>query len=162
MQRDEWTFDGAIEVTVNFFSLHVYHQLIGREVHETSWLRGNFTEISKYLDPKNKKKVSYENWQQKYGVGLFTFALLIKEFGWASMYKFLSDYEVNISNSDDSLPASNQDKLDQWVIRYSNIVGCNLKKHFENFGLPVSQEVDNKIGHLKRVYIDVDPRKFFS
>jgi len=78
------------------------------------------------------------------------------------MYKFLSDYEVNISNSDDSLPASNQDKLDQWVIRYSNIVGCNLKKHFENFGLPVSQEVDNKIGHLKRVDIDVNPSKFFS
>jgi len=162
MQRDQWTFDGAVEVTVNFFSMHVYHHLFEQKLHDIRWLRQNIKEISEYLDSINKANISYKKWQTKYGVGLYTFALLIKRFGWASMYKFLRDYEEDINNNHESLPVTNTDKIDQWVIRYSNIVGYNLKKHFEKFGLPVSDQVDKKIKHLRAVHIDTDPEKFFN
>ena len=70
-----------------------------------------------------------------------TFAQLIKYFGWEPMYKFMADYENDIKNNSNNLPKNNQEKIDQWVIRYSHILQKNIKPHFEMWGLPVTDSV---------------------
>ena len=62
------------------------------------------------------------------------------------------------------MPQNNQHKIDNWVIRYSNLIQRNLKPHFEMYGLPVSQEVNNYIQQFPNwvIYEERDPNVFFS
>ena len=145
MQRGEWTFDGSTEVTVNIFSLHVFHDLLNREVNQVAWLLGAKSAMERYFSNDNP---TYTDWQNDVGVALATFAQLIKHFGWESMYQFMSQYENDIKINN-NIPKNNQEKIDQWVIRYSKIVGKNIKEQFKMFGLPVSQNVDDQIINLE-------------
>ena len=77
-------------------------------------------------------------------MALMTFAQLIKHFGWDSIRQFMKEYEKDIERHT-NLPQSNQDKIDQWVIRYSKIVSRNIKPQFKMFGLPVSDHVDAQV-----------------
>ena len=162
MQRDQWTFDGSVEVTVNFFSLHAYHLLLGHDIPEIAWLRDQKNSIDKFLT--KHKKPCYDDWKSDYGVGLYTFAVLFNHFGWESLYRFLEEYErdLNFPERSDCLPADNQEKLDQWVLRYSNIVKFNIAPHFRRFGLPVSNNVDKWLAYLKPLVIDIQPNTFFE
>ena len=98
-------------------------------------------------------------------MALVTFAQLIKHFGWQSMYKFMSDYEVDIKNKR-NLPKSNQAKIDQWILRYSRIVGRNIRPQFEMFGLPVpnKEKIDKELNGLELwcVEEEKDAEKFFT
>ncbi len=61
------------------------------------------------------------------------------------MYRFLAEYEHDLKTDKSKVPKNNQQKIDQWVIRYSNIIQKNIKPQFESFGLPVSEEVDKQV-----------------
>lgn len=168
LQRDEWTFDGSTEVTVNFFSMHAYTYVLGKKLNQIDWLKDQKDEIDLYFSKSTDS--TYDEWKDAFGLALYTFALLIKKFGWASMYEFLHDYEKDIDNGT-NLPKNNQQKLDQWVIRYSKICGHNLRPHFEKFGLPISESVDedlwdwailNKQDGLELTECETDTKVFFS
>jgi hypothetical protein len=96
-----------------------------------------------------KNGPSYEGWSNKCELALYTFAQLIKHFGWSSMKKFLRTYEKDMVNNKSALPVDNHDKINQWVIRYSKIVNLNIKDQFKFWGLPVSDKVDEIVGHLE-------------
>jgi hypothetical protein len=97
-------------------------------------------------------------------MALMTFAQLIRHFGWDSMRTFMKNYEADIDKQDTSLPKNNQEKIDQWVIRFSKIVSRNIKPQFEMFGLPVSQHVDNDLSGLEKwcPLEEKDSNKFFK
>lgn len=65
------------------------------------------------------------------------------------MYKFMFDYENDIETRK-NLPKTNQDKIDQWVIRYSKILNKNIKPQFELWGLPVSNDVDAILENIEK------------
>jgi hypothetical protein len=160
MQRDAWTFDGATEVTVNIFSMHANMFMLGRKLEEIEWLRNQSKEFVKYF----RKNPNYHDWQNNFGMALVTFAQLIKHFGWQSMYTFMKNYEQDIEMNSSNLPSTNQEKIDQWVIRYSLIVSRNIKPQFRMFGLPVSSSVDEQLSHLEPWCIkeETDPKIFFG
>lgn len=64
MQRTEWTFDGAVEVTVNIFSMHGLEFVVGKKMLSQSWPRDRLPEFQKYFssDP------NYQKWK-----GIFSF-----------------------------------------------------------------------------------------
>lgn len=149
MQRDEWTFHGSTEVTVNLFSLHATHMLIGHEVTRAKWLfdqRGNY---DKYFS----KQPNYNDWQNDFFMALITFAQMIKHFGWKPMYKFMKDYEYDIEKRL-NLPENNQDKIDQWVLRYSRIVSRNIAPHFKMFGLTVSNRCEQALASYEPWFVE--------
>lgn len=160
MQRSEWTFDGAIEVTVNIFSMHATKFIIGQDVIEQQWVKGNRASFAKYFS----KTPTYDDWKQEAGMGLMPFVQLIKHFGWEPMHKFMKDYETDIDANSPNLPKNNQDKIDQWVLRYSKIVGRNIKPQFNMFGIPVSRFVDDELQDLQPwcPREEQDPNIFFS
>jgi hypothetical protein len=160
MQRGEWTFDGAGEVTVNIFSIHANEHVVGQPMNKLGWLRNQKSEFEKFF----AKQPTYQDWQGNYGMALVTFAQLIRHFGWRSMYEFMREYEEDIK-ARRSLPYTNQDKIDQWVVRYSRIVGRNIRPHFEMFGLPVTAgQVDEKLAGLEMwsVEAEKDPELFLA
>ena len=160
MQRHEWTFEGSGEVTVNLFSMHAaMHTSGGTPVHKQRWLLDQAREFEKFF----ADQPTHERWQNNYGMALVTFASLIKHFGWSAMKTFLKNYEDD-RNSKNQLPKTNQDKIDQWVIRYSRIVQRNIKPHFQMFGLPVSSRVDEHVAHLAAWCVEAEKSAdvFFS
>ena len=68
MQRDEWTFDGSVEVTVNLFSMHAFHCLLDKHVTKQQWLRDQYNNFSKYFS----KEPNYNDWQNDFGIKGFT------------------------------------------------------------------------------------------
>jgi hypothetical protein len=143
MQRDEWTFDGSVEVTVNIFSMHAFEFVVEKPILRQRWPLGQVQELRRHF--KDGKIPTYKEWSNNPGFALMVFLQLIKHFDWASMRKFMSDYEQDIKEKR-NLPKTNQDKIDQFVIRYSKIVGKNIRPQFEMHGLPVSPSVDEQIG----------------
>ncbi len=144
MQRDEWTFSGSGEVTVNLFSMHAMDKIVGHHVTKQKWLLDQEKTLSDYFS----NNPTYEKWKNSFGPALFTFAQLIKHFGWEPMYEFMRNYENDMhENNTSQLPRNNQQKLDQWVIRYSKAIQRNLKSHFQLFGLPISSDSVDK--HVK-------------
>ena len=159
MQQREWTFDGSVEVTVNIFSMHAYEFVVGQKVLKQKWPREARHEFAKYF-----KNPTFDNWRKNPRMGLMTFAQLIKHFGWDAMRKFMGDYEHDIEQKT-SLPETEQDKIDQWVIRYSKIVNKNIRPQFEMFGLPVTaSKVDEQLYGLEfwLVEEEKDPNVFFE
>jgi hypothetical protein len=148
MQRSEWTFDGCGEVTVNIFSMNAYQRINGVPILEQTWPRNQMKRFAKFFS----KTPDYKDWKSDCCMALMTFVQLIKHFGWSKMNDFMKQYEDDIKNNKvDVLPGNNnQNKIDQWVIRYSLLVSRNIKPQFEMFGLPVSSNVDEKIGHLEK------------
>lgn len=159
MQRGEWTFDGAGEVTVNIFSMHAFNFVIGHHVLDQEWPKNVSNDFAKYFS----KQPNYQDWQNNVGMALMTFLQLIKHFGWSAMRKFMKNYEEDIKKGE-NLPQSNQDKIDQWVLRFSKVVRRNIKPQFEMFGLPVSAYVDEQLVDLKPwcPSEEKDPALFFS
>jgi hypothetical protein len=160
LQRSEWTFDEAVEVTVNIFSLHAGHFVLKKNILEQKWPRGHIGSFKTFFG----KKPSFDEWSRDLGMALMTFIQLIKHFGWQSMYRFMAEYEQDIKNNSLDLPKTNQQKIDQWVLRYSRIVGKNIKPQFEMFGIPVSLECDLLLDDLELwcPHHEKDPDRFFN
>ena len=59
MQRGEWTFDGAVEVTVNIFSMHAMEFVVGKKINKQSWPRDRIPEFAKYFSANP----NYQTWK---------------------------------------------------------------------------------------------------
>ena len=151
---------GSSEVTVNLFSMHAMEFVIGKKVIKQPWIMSQRHLFKKFF----KKQPTYNDWQNNCYIAIMTFAQLIKYFGWEPMYKFMSDYEDDIKNNRDRLPKNNEEKIDQWVLRYSLIIKHNIKPHFEMWGLPVSTSVEDKLNDLPKWSANeaTDPDVFYS
>ena len=64
MQRGEWTFDGAVEVTVNIFSMHATEMVVGKQLVNQSWPRDRISEFKKFFS-------SQPNYQKGKGTSFF-------------------------------------------------------------------------------------------
>ena len=160
MQRSELTFDGCGEVTVNIFSMHAMEKIVGLSITKTEFVLDRKREFAEYFS----KTPSYDDWKANCCIALMTFAQLIKHFGWQPMYRFMSDYENDMKNNREALPKSNQDKIDQWVIRYSKIIGRNIKPQFQLWGLPVRDSVDVHVNQFEGFCPknEIDANQFFK
>ncbi len=155
MQRTEWTFAEAVEVTVNLFSMHAFYVLLDKNVTKQKWLLDKSKQFEKYFSEPGGP--TFNNWKTNLGMALVTFAMLIKHFEWKSMYEFMKEYEKDIRDKN-NLPQNNQDKIDQWVLRYSKIVGKNIKPHFLMFGLPVTDKYDQILQDLEPWIVESDKK----
>jgi hypothetical protein len=140
--------------------MHAMEFVIGKKIVKQTWLLGQKHNFEKYFD----RKPTYDDWKDNCYIAIMTFAQLIRHFGWKPMYKFMLDYEDDIVNHENRLPQCNQDKIDQWVLRYSKIVGYNIKRQFELWGLPVSYSVETILVGLPKwcPTEEIDAEKFFQ
>ena len=134
-QSSDWTFDGTVEVTVNLFTLYVFEFLCGMPVasvyHE--WAGAHTRAKIERYDFNNP---DFELWKREPGLALLMYVQLQEAFGWDAYRQVFATYR---DLPDAARPRSDNEKRDQWLVRFSRQVGRNLGPFFEMWGVPTSR-----------------------
>ena len=142
-QKSEWTFDGTTEVTCNIFSLYIASELCGKPPgHEAM---NPLSVRKKAGDFTRNGKGTLAEWKSDAFLALICYHQIIDAFGWDKMKELFRHYQ-NPANG--PLPKTEQEKMDQWVVRASKVNGKNLAAFFEKWGWPVSSEAKAEIAKL--------------
>ena len=143
-QSPDWTFDGTTEVTVNLFSMYVIDQLC-----HLPPMRGRASPANA---GQSKARAAYrtggkrfETWKKEPFLALQMYVQLIDAFGWDALKKVLAEYRTLPAGEH---PKTDDDKRDQWMVRYSRTVGRNLGPFFDAWGVPVSAKAKAELAGL--------------
>ena len=143
-QVGDWTPEGTGEVTNNLFALYVWEKIIGKEralAHPAVRPDNMKKAWDKYVAGGKK----YSDLQKDPFLYLQMYIQLQDAFGWDTYKKVFAEYRDLKPNE---RPKSNEDKLDQWMVRFSRAAGKNLGPFFQAWGVPVSPQALNSIKNL--------------
>lgn len=143
-QESDWTFDGTGEVTVNLFSLHAIDTICtppaGTRGHPGVDKPPSLTEhLAK------EPKARFEAWKRDPFLALHMYVQLEKAFGWETYKKVFAEYRV-LPRSE--RPKTEEQKRDQWMVRFSRACGKNLGPFFVAWGVPTSEAARASIADL--------------
>ena len=141
MQRNAWTFEGTREVTNNIFTLYTCEMMSKAKVWINPWVEKQLGKAKEYLSSGS----DFGQWKKNPGVALVIFVQLAHHFGWQSFKRFFREYEL-IPLSEH--PKANEDKIEQWIGRFSAIVGFNLCPLFDFWGFEITEDVNVQLQEL--------------
>ncbi len=144
-QVSDWTFDGTGEVTCNLFSLYVFDKLCGVKPADYGHGRGQAKIINRYHAYFAGGPGTLERWKKDPFTALCMYVQLQDAFGWEPYIKVFAEYQ---SLSKEDRPRSDQDKRDQWMMRFSRTVGHNLAPFFNKWGVTVTEGAAQSVAHL--------------
>lgn len=144
-QRGHFTFDGTGEVTNNVLGMYVYEAVLKKD-----WLIGH-TAITPERRKENLSKIKqasdkWATWKSDPFLALHTYIQLVQAFGWESWRAYLYSFA---DAKFGPLPQSDDDKRDQFLVRYSKIVNRNLGPFFDAWGIPVSPQAKAEVSKLE-------------
>jgi hypothetical protein len=143
-QSPDWTFEGTGEVTVNLFSLYVIETLCGcpsAEAHPAISAAARAKALAAYVAGGR----SFATWKEKPFLALQMYLQLLEGFGWEPLKRVIAEYRGLPAAEH---PQTDQEKRDQWMVRYSRTVGRNLGPFFAAWGVPVSSAARASIAAL--------------
>ena len=136
-QNYDWTFDGTGEVTVNFFTLYVMEKMCGFKPRETRMTIKQGEDLVKRWKEKGQ---TYQQWKSDPFLALEMFVRLQVAYGWEPFEKMFKEYRT-LSN--DERPKNDDQKRDQWAIRFSRFTNANIASVFDAWKVPISEEARN-------------------
>ena len=142
-QSRDWTFDGTGEVTVNLFTLYVYEFLCGIPVAE-NW-RGSAEFRAEQMALYDFDDPDFELWKREPFLALVMYVQMQQAFGWDAYRRVFATYRAL---PDVERPKNDDEKRDQWLVRFSRQVGRNLGPFFEAWGVPISRAARDSIADL--------------
>lgn len=142
-QSDLWTFDGTVEVTVNLFTLYAYDRVVGSRPADR---RFDAEQCLKVYQEFSKKGKGFGRWSDEPFTALAMYAQLQNAFGWQAFKNVFRAYQQIPANQ---RPRSQQEKRDQWMIRFSREVGRNLGPFFEAWTVPTTPSARASIADLR-------------
>jgi len=144
-QRGDFTFDGTGEVTNNVIGMYCYHEVLKKD-----WLIGHpaITDEERKANVQKIKKSAdkWQDWKSSPFLALTTYIQLIQEFGWESWRKYLHSFA---GNEFGAAPKGDDERRDQFLVRYSKITSKNLGPFFEFWGIPVSSSAQAEVSKLE-------------
>lgn len=141
-QSGDWTFGGTVEVTCNLFTLYAMEHACGRawgEGHDA--LKNRAEMIGRHL----ALGAPFDKWKSDPFLALQMYMQLVEGFGWETYRKVFAEYR---GLPRDQRPDSDDQKRDQWMVRFSRAAGRNLGPFFEAWGVPTSEEARRSITDL--------------
>ena len=130
---------------MNLFSLYVMEQICGLtdddKPHPSITLDQRKKKMEKYFADGAK----FEDWQRDPFLALIMYIQMKDEFGWDAFKKSFVQYR---SLQDSERPESDDDKRDEWLVRFSRGTGRNLGPFFEAWGVPTSEKARASITDL--------------
>ncbi|MGD9790892.1 MAG: M60 family metallopeptidase [Phycisphaerales bacterium] len=141
-QQGTWTFHGTGEVTCNLFSLYIMETVCGKNEgtgHEA--LAKRLARRARYL----AEGASFEKWCSDPFLALTMYIELREAFGWEAYKAVFAEYR-DLPKGE--RPTTEQEKRDQWMVRFSRKVGRNLGPFFSAWGVPVSDEAVASVASL--------------
>ncbi|MFZ2280943.1 MAG: M60 family metallopeptidase [Prosthecobacter sp.] len=143
-QRGDFTFDGTGEVTNNVIGMYCYDAVLKKD-----WLIGHtaITEEARKDNIQKIKKASnkWQVWKSEPFTALTTYIQLMQEFGWESWRKYLYSFD---DPSFGPAPKGDDERRDQFLVRYSKITNKNLGPFFDAWGIPVSSAAKAEVSKL--------------
>ena len=133
-QSDDWTFDGTVEVTVNLFTLYIREFLCGIPVTQHRYGAGT-SRRGELMARYDFQSPDFEMWKSEPFLALVMYEQLQQEFGWDAFRQVFGTYRT-LSNAE--RPKNDDEKRDQWLVRFSRQVGRNLGPFFQAWGVPTS------------------------
>ncbi|MBC7286627.1 MAG: hypothetical protein H5T86_00990 [Armatimonadetes bacterium] len=141
-QSPDWTFDGTGEVTENLFSLYVLDRVFNvRQAGHPA------------VKPAERERVmreyfaapSFEKWKSNPFLALYMYMQLQEAFGWEAFRKVFAEYR---RLTEAERPKTDDEKRDQWLVRFSKVVGRNLGPFFEAWRVPTSEAARASVADL--------------
>jgi len=144
-QNHLWVYRGTTEVTVNLFTLYIYEKMCGLGPEDKISIgvlpATREYRLKRYLEDGK----TFDDWKKEPFLALYMYSMMQEEFGWEPFTKVFKEYRA----ADESeLPKNDDDKRDQWMVRFSRMVGMNLGPFFDAWGVPTSQEAKKSISSL--------------
>jgi Peptidase M60, enhancin and enhancin-like/N-terminal domain of M60-like peptidases len=143
-QRGDFTFDGTGEVTNNVIGMYCYEAVLKKD-----WLIGH-PAITDEARKENVKKIKksdnkWQDWKSNPFLALTTYIQLVQEFGWESWRKYLYSFDDPTFGP---APKGDDERRDQFLVRYSKITNKNLGPFFDAWGIPVSSAAKAEVSKL--------------
>jgi hypothetical protein len=144
-QRPHFTFEGTGEVTNNVIGMWCYEAVLGKD-----WLIGH-PNIAPEARRAHVEKIRAASdkwmvWKSDPFLALTTYIQLVQEFGWESWRRYLHSFADPAFGP---APADDAQRRDQFLVRYSKIVGRNLGPFFEFWGIPVGATAKQAVAGLE-------------
>lgn len=98
------------------------------------------------LNILSSDKYSFKDWRSNSRIGLFLYAQLVNSFGWNSYKTLFREYE-SLNDREKSFK-NDSDKWDQFIYRFSNIVGLDISPLFFFWAIPFSTKPSSNLSHL--------------
>ncbi len=138
-QSLDWTYRGMTEVTVNLFSLYALETLNpGAAVHVRVNQEGAKRLIREFEISGQKGDPFLE---------LVPYMQMQKEFGWEAYKKVFAEYrDLRAAER----PKTDDEKRDQWLVRFSNAVGHDLGPFFQYWKIPTSPKARQSVSQLPK------------
>jgi len=142
-QSGDWTFAGTGEVTVNLFTLYVFDRTCGMapKDHESFGPEARSKTIAAHLEGG----ADFEEWKRKPFLALVMYIQLQEAFGWDAFKAVFAEYRDLKAHE---RPRTDDEKRDQWLVRFSRRAGRNLGPFFEAWGVPTSKKARASIVDL--------------
>lgn len=141
-QEPEWTFDGTVEVTVNLFTLHAIDTICEPPEGDRGHPAVNEPPS---LEAHLRAGAPFEAWKQDPFLALHMYVQLERAFGWETFRRVFAEYR-SLPRAD--RPRADDEKRDQWMVRFSRACGRNLGPFFEAWGVPTSAEARASVADL--------------
>lgn len=138
----DWVFNGTTEVSVNFFSLYIFDNVLGgrNDAHEGVSIESTRSMMKDYFANGAK----FSDWAESPFLGLITFRQIQNDFGWEPFKTvFRRFHEENAKGNNKQY--SNQEKIDNFVIYFSDATKRNVMPFFKTWGIPVSESVTKSV-----------------
>ncbi len=141
-QDDLWTFDGTTEVTCNLFCLYIHDTVCeGSKTNSKAWLAERSADVAKYFAAGAK----FETWKSEPFTALAMYIQMQQAFGWETFKKVFAEYRALPAAE---RPRNDDQKRDQWMVRFSRACGRNLGPFFVAWGVPTSQAARDEVASL--------------
>jgi hypothetical protein len=88
---------------------------------------------------------NFEDWKKDPFLGLIMYIQLKDAFGWEAYRKVIAGYRAL---PEGERPKSEEEKRDQWMVRFSRAAGRNLGPFFQAWGVPTSDKARASIAAL--------------
>jgi len=143
VQNPAWSFQGAVEPTANLFALYVIEKLCHIPVAEHQHGSKEFRE--EQMANYNFAKPDFELWKREQWISTTTYVQLQQAFGWEAFRSVFAEYR-KLPESEQ--PKNDDEKRDQWMVRFSRQVHRNLGPFFQTWGIPTSEAARASISDL--------------
>lgn len=140
-----WTFSGTGEVTCNLFSLYVYETVCGKPPRTGHNAVNDRSQRVEKMRTHLAAGAPFEKWKSDPFLALEMYMQLQEAFGWETYKKVFAEYRALPQNQ---RPRGEQQKRDQWMLRFSRAAGRNLGPFFQKWGVPTSEEARRAIADL--------------
>lgn len=100
----------------------------------------------KMLDVLTSETYCFKDWCSNSRIGLFLYAQLVNSFGWNSYKTLFREYES--LNDKERAFKTDLDKWDQFICRFSNIVGLDISPLFYFWAIPFSEKAIANLNNL--------------